>query len=197
MLAGYELRRQRVAAELWAHPRDDSAFTVVAYTCGSQMSSPSDSSEQPARRPPALSDGNGRSTERRRRPPPNSPDEYLRALPASVLLDRMPVPMIAAGLDGVVVYNNPAFATMLGHGPDVILAGFSLPALLDGHSTTPPSDCVATLRTANNVLVDWLHTEGFPVRSVVSESLYIRATDQLLLFGVTDLTELLWMYPPE
>ena len=109
----------------------------------------------------------------------------------------MPVPMIAAGLDGVVVYNNPAFATMLGHGPDVRLAGYGLPALLDGHSTTPPPDCVATLRAANNVLVDWLHAEGFPVRSVVSESLYIRATDQLLLFGVTDLTELLWVYPPE
>jgi PAS domain-containing protein len=161
------------------------------------MSSPSDSSEQPARRPAALSNGHAHSTERRRRLRPNSPDEYLRALPASVLLDRMPVPMIAAGLDGVVVYNNPAFATMLGHSRDVMLAGYGLPALLDGHSATPPSDCVATLRTASNVLVDWLHTEGFRVRSVVSESLYIRATDQLLLFGVTDLTELLWMYPPE
>jgi PAS domain-containing protein len=197
MLAGYELRRQSVAAELRAHPRDDSAFTVIACTCGSQMSSHSDSSEQPARLSAALNNGHARSPERRRRPRPNSPDEYLRALPASVLLDRMPVPMIAAGLDGVVVYNNPAFATMLGHGSDVMLAGYGLPALLDGHSTTPPSDCVATLRAANNVLVDWLHAEGFPVRSVVSESLYIRATDQLLLFGVTDLTELLWMYPPE
>jgi hypothetical protein len=197
MLAGYELRRQSVAAELRARLRDDSAFTVIACRCGSQMSSHSDSSEQPARRPAALSNGHARSPERRRRPRPNSPDEYLRALPASVLLDRMPVPMIAAGLDGVVVYNNPAFATMLGHGSDVMLAGYGLPALLDGHSTTPPSDCVATLRAANNVLVDWLHAEGFPVRSVVSESLYIRATDQLLLFGVTDLTELLWMYPPE
>jgi hypothetical protein len=86
---------------------------------------------------------------------------------------------------------------MLGHGPDVTLAGYGLPALLEGHSATPPSDCITMLRTANNVIVDWLHAEGFPVRSVISESLYIRATDQLLLFGVTDLTELLWMYPPE
>ncbi len=91
--------------------------------------------------------------------------------------------MIATGLDGVVVYNNPAFATMLGHGADVTLAGYGLPALLDGHSATPPRDCVATLRAASNILVDWLHVEGFPVRSVISESLYIRATDQILLFG--------------
>jgi hypothetical protein len=105
--------------------------------------------------------------------------------------------MIATGLDGVVVYNNPAFATMLGHGPDVTLAGYGLPALLGGHSATPPSDCVTTLRAANNVLVDWLHSEGFLVRSVISESLYIRATDQILLFGITDLTELIWADLPE
>jgi PAS domain-containing protein len=161
------------------------------------MSSPSNFSGRPTEDPAALGNGKARRTERRRRPPPSSPDEYLRALPASVLLDRIPVPMLATRLDGVVVYNNPAFATMLGHGPDVTLAGYGLPALLEGHSSTPPSDCVNTLRTANNVLVDWLHAEGFPVRSVISESLYIRAADQILLFGVTDLTELIWMYPPE
>jgi hypothetical protein len=105
--------------------------------------------------------------------------------------------MIATGLDGVIVYNNPAFASMLGHGADVTLAGYGLPALLDGHSATPPRDCVATLRAASNILVDWLHVEGFPIRSVISESLYIRAADQILLFGITDITELIWMYPPE
>jgi PAS domain-containing protein len=161
------------------------------------MSSPFNFSGHPTEHSAALSNGKARRTERRRQSPPNSPDDYLRALPASVLLDRIPVPMIATGLDGVVVYNNPAFATMLGHGPDVTLAGYGLPALLEGHSATPPPDCVTALRTAGNVLVDWLHAEGFPVRSVISESLYIRATDQILLFGVTDITELIWMYPPE
>jgi PAS domain-containing protein len=161
------------------------------------MNSPSNFSGHPTEDSAALSNGNARRTERRRQTPPNSPDDYLRALPASVLLDRIPVPMIATGLDGIVVYNNPAFATMLGHGPDVTLAGYGLPALLEGHSKTPPPDCVTALRTADNVLVDWLHSEGFPVRSVISESLYIRATDQILLFGVTDITELIWMYPPE
>jgi PAS domain-containing protein len=137
-----------------------------------------------------------RRGERRRRPSPSSAEEYLRALPAWVLLDRLPVPMLATGLDGVVVYTNPAFATMLGHHPDtVMLTGQQLPALLAGHSTTPPRDCVATLRTANNVIVDWVHAEGFPVRSVVSETLFFRATDQILLVGVTDITELVWTSP--
>src|SRR5438445_73612 len=85
-----------------------------------------------------------------RSPSPSSPEQYLRGLPASVLLGRLPVPMLATGLDGIVVYNNAAFATMLGHGADVRLTGYGLPALLDGHAATPPSDCVATLRAANN-----------------------------------------------
>jgi hypothetical protein len=105
--------------------------------------------------------------------------------------------MLATGLDGIVVYNNAAFATMLGHGADVRLTGHGLPALLDGHSATPPSDCVATLRAANDVVVEWLHSEGFPVRSVITETLFFRATDELLLFGVTDLTELIWTTRPK
>jgi PAS domain-containing protein len=134
--------------------------------------------------------------ERRRRPSPSSAEEYLRALPAWVLLDRLAAPMLATGLDGIVVYTNPAFATMLGHHPDtVMLTGQPLPALLAGHSATPPRACVAKLRTASNVIVDWLHAEGFAVRSVVSETLFFRATDQILLIGVTDITELAWTTP--
>ena len=143
-------------------------------------------------------DSEPRRRERRRRPSPSSAEEYLRALPALVLLDRLPVPMLATGLDGVVVYTNPAFATMLGHHPDtVMLTGQQLPALLAGHSATPPRDCVTALRAASNVIVDWLHAEGFPVRSVVSETLFFRVTDQMLLIGVTDITELVWTAVPE
>jgi hypothetical protein len=54
-----------------------------------------------------------RSTERRRKPPPSTPDGYLHELPALILLDRLRTPMLATGLDGVLIYTNPAFATML------------------------------------------------------------------------------------
>jgi PAS domain-containing protein len=165
------------------------------------LSTPSEFSAQPSngtsRRDDTPREPEARRAERRRRPRPGSPDKYLRALPASVLLERLPVPMLATGVDGIVVYNNAAFASMLGHGADVRLTGYGLPALLDGHSATPPSDCVTTLRAANNVVVDWLHSEGFPVRSVISETLFFRATDEVLLFGVTDLTELIWTTRPE
>jgi PAS domain-containing protein len=138
-----------------------------------------------------------RRSERRRRPPPTSPEEYLHALPALLLLDRLPIPMLATGLDGIVVYNNPAFATMLGHHPDTImLMGQRLPALLAGHSATPAHDCVTALRAASNVVVDWLHVEGFPVHGVVSETVSSSATDQIILIGITDVTELVWTTPP-
>ena len=139
-----------------------------------------------------------RRAERRRRPSPSNPEEYLRALPALILLDRLPIPMLATGLDGVVVYANPAFATMLGHHPDnVMLTGQQLPALLAGHAATPPRDCVTALRAASNVIVDWLHVEGFPVCSVISDTVFVRTTDQILLFGVTDITGLMWTAPPK
>jgi PAS domain-containing protein len=132
-------------------------------------------------------------TERRLGPQPSSPEAHLQALPAPILLDRLPIPMLATGLDGVVVYTNPAFATLLGHHRDTMtLTGKRLPDLLAGHSATSPRDCVIELCTADNVVVDWLHAEGFPVRSVISETLFVRGTDQILLIGITDITELIW-----
>jgi PAS domain-containing protein len=128
---------------------------------------------------------------------PGSHSGRPRALPALVLLDRLPVPMLATGLDGVVVYTNSAFATTLGYHPETItLIGRRLPALLAGHSATAPHDCVTGLRDAGTLVVDWLHAEGFPVRSVVSDMLFLRGTDQILLIGLTDVTELMWTNPP-
>jgi PAS domain-containing protein len=185
-LVRYEFRRCDRAAELEASRRDRT-FTVIVCTPGSPLSTSPDASAHRT---------GLRSSERRRRPSPSSPEEYLRALPALTLLDRLPIPMLATRLDGVVVYTNPAFATMLGHHPDtVMLTGQQLPALLAGHAATPPPDCVTALRAASDVIVDWLHVEGFPVPSVVSETLFIRTTDQILLIGVTDITELIWTSP--
>jgi PAS domain-containing protein len=136
--------------------------------------------------------------ERRLGPQPSSPEPHLHALPAPILLDRLPIPMLATGLDGFVVYTNPAFATLLGHHRDTItLTGKRLPDLLAEHSTTLPGDCVTELRSAHNVIVEWLYAEGFPLRTVISETLFVRGADQILLIGITDITELIWSNPPE
>jgi hypothetical protein len=137
-----------------------------------------------------------RSTERRRRLPPSSPEGYVYELPALIMLDRLPIPILASGLDGVVVYTNLAFASMLGHPSTITLTGQRLPALLAGRSATPPHDCVTALRAAPTMVVDWLHAEGFPVHSVISNTVFVRATDQILLISATDITELTWNTTP-
>jgi PAS domain-containing protein len=144
-----------------------------------------------------LVDVRERSTERRRQPPPSTPDGYLHELPALILLDRLRTPVLATGLDGVLIYTNPAFATMLGYPDTTTLTEQPLPALLAGHSATPPRDCVTALRAAGTVVIDWLHAEGFPVRTVVSDALLVRATDPILLISITDITELMWSTRPE
>jgi len=160
MLVGYEFRRCDIAANSRRPaPRLDIPVNVCAP--GSPLSTSPDSYVYRTNQTvPSNAETNGhdksmgselRSGERRRRPSPSSAEECLHALPGLVLLDRLPVPMLATALDGVVVYTNPAFATMLGHHPDtVMLTGQLLPALLVGHSATPPRGCVSALRAANN-----------------------------------------------
>jgi PAS domain-containing protein len=139
-----------------------------------------------------FTDVKGRFTERRRKPAPSTLDGYLYELPALILLDRLPTATLATGLDGVVIYTNPAFATMLGYPDTTTLTEQPLSALLDGHSATPPRDCVTALRAAGNVVISWLHAEDFPIRTVVSDVLLVRATDPILLISITDITEVTW-----
>jgi PAS domain-containing protein len=180
--SGYEFRRCRIAANSKAASRHHSTYTLLVYASGPTISTSPNSFKQP--------------TDQTARP--TAPAAHLHALPAPVLLDRLPIPMLGTGLDGVVVYTNPAFATLLGHHPDTItLTGKRLPELLAGHSATSPGDCVTDLRTARNVVVDWLHAEGFPVRTVISETLCKRGADQILLIGLTDITDLIWSNPPK
>ena len=44
-----------------------------------------------------------------------SPIAKLEQLPALVVLDRIPVPVLAVGEDGGVLFVNSSFADMLGH----------------------------------------------------------------------------------
>ena len=55
--------------------------------------------------------GDGRHQERRRhRPAGQSPMDILRQLPALVVLQRMPVPVLAVGDDGTILFANAAFS---------------------------------------------------------------------------------------
>lgn len=131
-------------------------------------------------------------TERRRRPPPARLIDYLVQMPALTLLDRLPIPTIAVGPDGVLIYANPACSRLFGHAERTALVGQSLSALLVGREHSPPHECLEALRAADGAVIDWFDTDGFPIRTVTSNPLLIRASDPVLLVAITDVTDSMW-----
>ena len=66
--------------------------------------------------------GDNRMMERRREGRTNSPMETLQQLPALVVLERLPVPVLAVAEDGTILFANSAFGLMLGHPVEDVLA---------------------------------------------------------------------------
>ena len=131
--------------------------------------------------------------ERRRQPAPPTRIGYIEQLPALTVLDRLPMPIIAVGLDdGAVLYANPAAANLLGYRDAPSVNADSLSILMAEHPDIPSHDCVATLRNAHGSVVEWKHADGFLIRTIVSRSIFIRDDDPVLLVGLTDITELSW-----
>ena len=58
-------------------------------------------------------DGDPPAERRRSRCPSDSPIDFLEGLSAVVVLERIPVPLVAIAWDGVIVFANPAFAEMV------------------------------------------------------------------------------------
>lgn len=129
--------------------------------------------------------------ERRRLPSPTDPEEYLHQLPAFELLSRLPTAVLGVGLLGEIAYANPAFADMLGYLDGRTVTRLYLPDLLTGHEAYAPVDCLNTLRTGDSA-VEWNHSQGYVIRTMVSPPLLLRETDTLLLIGATDVTDWLW-----
>ncbi len=46
----------------------------------------------------------------------------MKQLPALVVLERIPVPVLAVGDDGTILFTNTAFAEMVGYEPEEVLA---------------------------------------------------------------------------
>jgi PAS domain-containing protein len=104
------------------------------------------------------------------------------------------MPIIAVGLgDGAVLYTNPAAADLLGYPDGPSVNAHSLSTLMAKQPDTPPRDCVATLHAAHGSVVEWNHTDGFLVHTIVSRSILFRDDDPVLLVGLTDTTELSWI----
>jgi PAS domain S-box-containing protein len=116
--------------------------------------------------------------------------ETLRRLPALVVLERFPVPVLAIAADGAILFANTAFAEMVGHrGEQVLTMRFQ-----DIFQTAPEDESVIdVVRAHGDLVVELRHSEGSPVRARMSKSALLRDDDQVALAVFHDLTEQLWV----
>jgi PAS domain S-box-containing protein len=119
-----------------------------------------------------------------------SPISVLEQLPARVVLERIPVPVVAIGQDGSILFANAAFAEMLGYSTETVL---TLRFIEIFH--TPPLDAspVSAVRGYANEIVALLHADGSIVKAKMSKSALMRENDPLALATFEDLTEQLWV----
>ncbi len=119
-----------------------------------------------------------------------SPMATLKQLPALVVLERIPVPVLAIAHDGALVFANSAFSEMVGRAPeDVVSLSFNEIFQL------PPTNesVVSVVQSLANEVVELAHRDGSSVRALMSRSALIRADDDIALATFQDLTEQLWL----
>ncbi|WP_232315729.1 PAS domain-containing protein [Mycobacterium celatum] len=100
----------------------------------------------------------------------------------------MPIPVLAIGPGGAILFANTAFAAMLGHTRHTMVD-------LTFHSifrNLPAAEPVETMRAYADELVDLAHRDGSIVRARMSKSAMVRADDNIALAAFHDLTEQLW-----
>jgi PAS domain S-box-containing protein len=121
-----------------------------------------------------------------------SPMEILKQLPALVVLERIPVPVLAIAHDGALVFANSAFSEMVGRAPEDVL---SLTFDEIFHLPLPPTteSVVSVVQRLANMVVELAHRDGTSVRALMSRSALIRADDDIALATFQDLTEQLWL----
>ncbi|BAX94133.1 PAS domain S-box protein [Mycobacterium shigaense] len=114
----------------------------------------------------------------------------LKQLPALVVLERIPVPVLAIGHDGSILFTNTAFAEMVGYEPDEVLA-LRFEELFH-HQTEVTDSLLSVVHALANMVVELAHKDGSVVRALMSRSAVMRADDQFALAAFQDLTEDLW-----
>lgn len=113
----------------------------------------------------------------------------LREMPALVLLERFPVPVLAIAEDGAILFANTAFADMVGYRTeDVVAAPFSQIF----HRLPADRSAVTVVRAHADLVVELVHRDGSTVRARMSKSALARGDDPVALATFTDLTEKLW-----
>jgi PAS domain S-box-containing protein len=119
----------------------------------------------------------------------------LKQLPALVVLERIPVPVLAIEHDGSILFTNSAFAAMVGFDAEEILSlrfheiFHHAPA---SESPAPTESLLSVVHALANMVVELAHKDGSVVRALMSKSAVMRADDRFALAAFQDLTEQLW-----
>lgn len=119
-----------------------------------------------------------------------SPMALLKELPALVVLERFPVPVLAIAEDGAILFANKAFAEMLGYPADTVTA---LKFRQIFHTMPAEESAVSVVRAHADLIVELLHQDGSTVRARMSKSALLRGDDPVALATFQDLTERLWV----
>lgn len=113
----------------------------------------------------------------------------LKQFPALVVLERMPVPVLAVVQDGTILFANTAFAEMVGWTPEEILLSKFDQIFRNAPAEEP---VISILHASANMVVELAHRDGSVVRALMSKSALTRDNDQIALVTFQDLTEQLW-----
>nr|WP_197417715.1 PAS domain-containing protein [Mycobacterium sp. GA-2829] len=113
----------------------------------------------------------------------------LRDMPALVLLERFPVPVLAIAEDGAILFANAAFAEMVGSSAEEVTASRFAEIF---HDLPAEDSAVMVVRAHADLIVGLRHRDGSLVRARMSKSALVRGDDPVALATFTDLTERLW-----
>jgi PAS domain S-box-containing protein len=114
----------------------------------------------------------------------------LKELPALVVLERFPVPVLAIAEDGTILFANAAFADMLGHTAEAVK---SLKFRQIFHTLPADESAVSVVRAHADLVVELVHHDLSIVRARMSKSALLRGDDPVALATFQDLTERLWV----
>jgi PAS domain S-box-containing protein len=114
----------------------------------------------------------------------------LEELPALVVLERFPVPVLAIAEDGTILFANAAFAEMLGHSQEAVVS-LKFHEIFD--SLPADESVVSVVRAHGDLVVELVHQDGSTVRARMSKSALLRGDDPVALATFQDLTERLWV----
>ena len=117
-----------------------------------------------------------------------SPRSLLSELPALVVLERFPVPVLAIAEDGSVIFANGAFGEMVGRSVDDVTAL----TFRQVFHTMPTDEVLSVLRAHGGLIVELRHGDGSVVRARMSKSALLRGDDPMALATFQDVTERLW-----